>query len=292
MTRTDNNATRERMLQKSGCVHHHVPPLLAPALCVNLALLTKLSLTRTNPLAAPSPLTRRQPDPPNPPNPPSLPANPLTTLTRTPCLLLSRDMSTDLDRWYPHDGGWMKGGGHGPAVWSPIPPLTPGGAVRPYLPYEVNPGWTEPDVVEVDRLEVITDMLILGHYEEARRRLRARHHKRAYMYRARRHVEARWWAITHEERQLTGRARDHPSKMRAGYGETTLKSLTARLHKVTRRGCAQPWDVSTTVPTRYKEGRDGVVMASGEAEEWPYAEFMSVMTESDADFDLRQDGAY
>ena len=80
-------------------------------------------------------------------------------------------MSTDLDRWYPHDGGWMKGGGHGPAVWSPIPPLTPGGAVRPYLPYEVNPGWTEPDVVEVDRLEVITDMLILGHYEEARRRL-------------------------------------------------------------------------------------------------------------------------
>jgi len=112
------------------------------------------------------------------------------------------------------------------------------------------------------------------------------------MYRARRHVEARWWAITREERRLTGRARDHPSKMRAGYGETTLKSLTARLHKVTRRGCAQPWDVSTTVPTRYKEGRDGVVMASGEAEEWPYAEFMSVMTESDADFDLRQDGAY
>ena len=85
---------------------------------------------------------------------------------------------------------------------------------------------------------------------------------------------------------MTGRARDHPSKMRAGYGETTLKSLTARLHKVTRRGCAQPWDVSTTVPARYKVGRDGVVMASGEAEEWPYAEFMSVMTEGVVDVEL------
>ena len=40
------------------------------------------------------------------------------------------------------------------------------------------------------------------------------------------------------------------------------------------------------VPTRYKEGRDGVVMASGEAEEWPYAEFMSVMTEGVADVEL------
>ena len=105
-------------------------------------------------------------------------------------------MSTDWDWWHPHDGGWMKGGGNEPAVWSPIPPLTPGGAVRPYLPYEVNPGWTEPDIVEVDRLEVIADMIVLGYHEEARRRLRARHHKKAYMYRARRHVEARWRAIT------------------------------------------------------------------------------------------------
>ena len=180
----------------------------------------------------------------------------------------------------------MKGFGHGPAIWSPIPPLTPGGAERPYLPYEVNTGWAEHDVVEADRLEVITDMLIMGHYEEARRRLRARHHKRAHMYRARRHVEARWWAITQEEKLLTGRARGHPDKMRAGYGETTLKSLTARLHKVTRRGCAQPWDVSTTVPAGYRVERDGVAMASGEAEEWPYAEFMSVMTEGVVDVEL------
>ena len=85
---------------------------------------------------------------------------------------------------------------------------------------------------------------------------------------------------------MTGRARDHPSKMRAGYGETTLKSLTARLHKVTRRGCAQPWDVSTTVPARYRVERDGIAMASGEAEEWPYAEFMAMMTEGVVDVEL------
>ena len=106
------------------------------------------------------------------------------------------------------------------------------------------------------------------------------------MYRARRHVEARWWAITQEERLLTGRARGHPDKMRAGCGETTLKGLTARLHKVTRRGCAQPWDVSTTVPARYRVERDGIAMASGEAEEWPYAEFMAMMTEGVVDVEL------
>ena len=180
----------------------------------------------------------------------------------------------------------MKGFGHGPAIWSPIPPLTPGGAERPYLPYEVNTGWAEHDVVEADRLEVIADMLVMGYYEEARRRLRARHHKRAYMYMARRHVEARWRAIKQEERLLTGRARVHPDKMRAGCGETTLKGLTARLHKVTRRGCAQPWDVSTTVPARYRVERDGIAMASGEAEEWPYAEFMAMMTEGVVDVEL------
>ena len=105
------------------------------------------------------------------------------------------------------------------------------------------------------------------------------------MYRARRHVEARWWAITREERLLTGRARGHPDKMRAGCGETTLKGLTARLHKVTRRGCAQPWDVSTTVATRYKVGRDGIASASGEAVEWPYAECMARMTEGAVDLE-------
>ena len=87
-------------------------------------------------------------------------------------------MSTDWEWWHPHDGGWLKGGGDEPAVWSPTPPLTPRGAVRPYLPYEVNPGWTEKEIVEVDRLEVIADMIVLGHHEEARRRLRARHYKR------------------------------------------------------------------------------------------------------------------
>ena len=180
----------------------------------------------------------------------------------------------------------MKGFGHGPAIWSPIPPLTPGGAERPYLPYEVNTGWAEHDIVEADRLEVITDMLIMGHYEEARRRLRARHHKRAYMYMARRHVEARWRAIKQEERLLTGRARVHPDKMRAGCGETTLKGLTARLHKVTRRGCAQPWDVSTTVATGYKVCRDDIAPATGKAEEWPYAEYMARMTEGVVDLEL------
>ena len=94
-------------------------------------------------------------------------------------------------------------------------------------------------------------------------------------------MEARWKAITHEERLLSGRARGHSSEMRAGYGDTTLKSLMERLHKVTRRGCARPWDVSTTVPTRYREGRDGV-----NPEEWPYAEFMSVMTEGIVDVEL------
>ena len=93
-------------------------------------------------------------------------------------------------------------------------------------------------------------------------------------------------SIKQEERLLTGRARGHPDKMRAGCGETTLKGLTARLHKVTRRGCAQPWDVSTTVPAGYRVERDGVAMASGEAEEWPYAEFMSAMTEGVVDVEL------
>ena len=55
---------------------------------------------------------------------------------------------------------------------------------------------------------------------------------------------------------------------------------------MTRRGCARPWDVSTTVPARYREERDGVAMASGEAEEWPYAEFMAMMTEGVVDVEL------
>lgn len=130
-------------------------------------------------------------------------------------------MSTGWEWWRPHDGGWLKGGGDEPTVWSPTPPLTPRGAVRPYLPYEVNPGWTAKEIVEVDRLEVVVDMVVLGHHEEARRRLRARHHRRAYMYRARRHVEARWVAITHEERLLTlpGFGPDHfvlPRELHAG----------------------------------------------------------------------------
>lgn len=120
--------------------------------------------------------------------------------------------------WRPHDGGWMKGGGFESPVWSPTPPLTPRGAVRPYLPYEVNPGWTEKEIVEVDRLEVIADMLVLGYHVEAKRRLRARHYRRAYLYRARRHVEARWVAITDKERMLTvpGSGVDQSSELRAG----------------------------------------------------------------------------
>ena len=68
-------------------------------------------------------------------------------------------MSTGWEWWRPHDGGWLKGGGDEPTVWSPTPPLTPRGAVRPYLPYEVNPGWTAKEIVEVDRLEVVVDMV-------------------------------------------------------------------------------------------------------------------------------------
>ena len=91
----------------------------------------------------------------------------------------------------------------------------------------------------------------------------------------------------HARGEAAGRARSGPPEQDARrLRRDDATSLTARLHRVTRRGCAQPWDVSTSVPTRYKEGRDGVVMASGEAEEWPYAEFMSVMTEGVADVEL------
>ena len=59
----------------------------------------------------------------------------------------------------------------------------------------------------------------------------------------------------------------------AGYGPTTLRSLTERLHRVTRRPCARPWDVSTEDPIKYRADRDG-----DDPEEWPQAEFMAEMS--------------
>ena len=58
----------------------------------------------------------------------------------------------------------------------------------------------------------------------------------------------------------------------AGYGPTTLRSLTERLHRVTRRGCARPWDVSTEDPIKYRADRDG-----DNPEEGPLATEMSEM---------------
>ena len=58
-----------------------------------------------------------------------------------------------------------------------------------------------------------------------------------------------------------------------GYGPTTLQGLAERLHRVTRRGCARPWDVSTRNPVKYCADRDGV-----NPEEWPLAAEMSEMS--------------
>ena len=189
---------------------------------------------------------------------------------------MAESLHDNWEWWRPHNGGWLiRRGRFEQTLWSPTPPFTPRGAVRPSLPYELYPGWTEEQIIEVDRLEVITDMIILGHHEEARRRLRARHYQHTYVYKARRHVEARWLAITEAEQLLTepGYDQDHSSELDAGFGPTKLRSLRERLHRVTRRGCARPWDVSTTGPIAYRADRDG-----DDPEEWPLAREMSEMS--------------
>ena len=189
---------------------------------------------------------------------------------------MAESLHDNWEWWRPHNGGWLiRRGRFEQTLWSPTPPFTPRGAVRPSLPYELYPGWTEEQITEVDRLEVIADMIILGHHEEARRRLRARHYQHTYVYKARRHVEARWVAITEEEQLLTepGSDQDHSSELHTGFGPTTLRSLRERLHRMTRRGCARPWDVSTTGPIAYHADRDG-----DDPKEWPLAREMSEMS--------------